>query len=75
MRSGDDLPALDDPNQNGNDGQDQQDMDEPTQGIGSNKAQEPQDEQYRKDRPKHVELLLFPSKGFEVEAIELNRVD
>jgi hypothetical protein len=49
--------ALDDSNQKCDDGQDQQDMDEPAQSVGSNEAQEPQDEQYRKDRPKHIELL------------------
>ena len=56
LRSGN-LSALDDPNQKCDDGQDQQDMDEPAQSVGSNEAQEPQDEQYRKDRPKHIELL------------------
>lgn len=56
LRSGN-LSALDDPDQKCDDGQDQQDMDEPAQSVGSNEAQEPQDEQYRKDRPKHIDLL------------------
>jgi hypothetical protein len=58
-RSGDDPLALDDPYQNGHDGQNQQNVDEPTKSGSSGDAQEPQNKQNEKNSPEHVNSLFL----------------
>ena len=54
--------ALNNPNQDNNDGQYKQDVDEPAQRVRRNHAQQPQHEQDDKDRPKHRYTAL-PSEA------------
>jgi hypothetical protein len=49
----DNASTLNEPYYKNNDGQNQQDVDEPTHGVGSDQSQQPQHEQNHEDCPKH----------------------
>jgi hypothetical protein len=51
------LPALKELHQNHNDSHYEQDMDEPTHGVGRNKSQQPGDDQDESDGVKHGQIV------------------
>jgi hypothetical protein len=53
----DDSSAFDDPEYKNNQGQNQQNMNEPAQGVGRHQSQQPQHEQNYENCPKHNFLL------------------
>jgi hypothetical protein len=59
LRSGNHASALEDPNQQDHDGQDQQKVDKSTERVGGHDSQQPQNNQDHKDCPKHVIPCTF----------------
>jgi hypothetical protein len=57
-------PPLDHADQNNNDGQHEQDMHEPTERVGADHTQKPQNNQDYRNRPKQVHVLLSSSCSF-----------
>jgi hypothetical protein len=58
------FSSLNDSDQHHNDGDDQQDMNEPTHGVAGHQSQQPQNTENHKYGPKHVRLLSEPSEIF-----------
>jgi hypothetical protein len=52
------APALDEPDQEEDDGQDQENVDESSEGVARHHSQGPEDDEYECDGSKHSRLLL-----------------